>query len=143
MPRNSGGILLDETDYKRPLANSHDSTVVHCYLLDPLSRPQQVKMFAVKFLVLLAGLIGACSAGLLPAAVPAAAVAAPIPAALTIGTYASSYNAHAINHAVAAPYIASPVIAHAAAAPLAYSSLPAASFAYSGVPAATLIAGRR
>ena len=51
MPRNSGGILLDETDYKRPLANSHDSTVVHCDPPDPLSRPQQVKMFAVKFLV--------------------------------------------------------------------------------------------
>lgn len=83
-----------------------------------------------------AGLVAACSAGLLPAAVPAAvpaAIAAPVPAALTVGTYATSYNAHAINHAVAAPYIASPVIAHAAAAPLAYSSF----------PAATLIAGRR
>ncbi|OAD60735.1 hypothetical protein WN48_05297 [Eufriesea mexicana] len=92
-------------------------------------------MFAMKFLVLLAGFVAACSAGLLPAAVPAAvpaAFAAPVPAALTVGTYATSYNAHAVNHAVAAPYIASPVIAHAAA-PLAYHSLPAAAF----------VAGRR
>lgn len=83
--------------------------------------------------VLLAGLVAACSAGLIPAAVPAAVPAAfaPVPAALTVGTYATSYNAHAVNHAVAAPYIASPVIAHAA--PLAYSSL----------PAAALVAGRR
>lgn len=85
--------------------------------------------------VLLAGLVAACSAGLIPAAVPAAVpaafAAAPVPAALTVGTYATSYNAHAVNHAVAAPYIASPVIAHAA--PLAYSSL----------PAAALVAGRR
>ncbi|CAL7941485.1 unnamed protein product [Xylocopa violacea] len=88
-------------------------------------------MFAMKFLVLFAGLIAVCSAGIIPAAVPAA-FAAPVPAALTVGTYATSYNAHAINHAVAAPYIASPLVAHAAA-PLAYSSL----------PAATLIAGRR
>ncbi|XP_076757617.1 uncharacterized protein LOC143427402 [Xylocopa sonorina] len=87
---------------------------------------RKAKMFAMKFLVLFAGLIAASSAFLVPAA-PAA-----VPAALTVGTYASSYNAHAINHAVAAPYIASPLVAHAAA-PLAYSSL----------PAATLIAGRR
>ncbi|CAK9834454.1 hypothetical protein ANTRET_LOCUS10980 [Anthophora retusa] len=93
-------------------------------------------MFAMKFLVFFAGLIAICSAGLLPAAVPAAvpaAFAAPIPAALTVGTYATSYNAHAINHAVAAPYIASPLVAHAAPAP----------FAYTNLPAATLIAGRR
>lgn len=78
-------------------------------------------------------MVAACSAGLIPAAVPAAVPAAfaPVPAALTVGTYATSYNAHAVNHAVAAPYIASPVIAHAA--PLAYSSL----------PAAALVAGRR
>lgn len=84
-------------------------------------------------------MVAACSAGLIPAAVsaavpaavPAAFAAAPVPAALTVGTYATSYNAHAVNHAVAAPYIASPVIAHAA--PLAYPSL----------PAAALVAGRR
>ncbi|KZC11824.1 hypothetical protein WN55_03662, partial [Dufourea novaeangliae] len=86
--------------------------------------------------VLFAGLIAVCSAGVLHAAVPAA-IAAPIPAALTVGTYASSYNAHAINHAYAAPYIASPVVAHAA--PIA----PIAPYAYSGYPAAALIAGRR
>lgn len=96
------------------------------FLLFSLSRKKKV---------LLAGLVAACSAGLIPAAVPAAVpaafAAAPVPAALTVGTYATSYNAHAVNHAVAAPYIASPVIAHAA--PLAYSSL----------PAAALVAGRR
>lgn len=86
--------------------------------------------------VVLAGLIAAASAGLLPAAYPAAypaAFAAPVPAALTVGTYATSYNAHAINHAIAAPYIASPVIAHAAPA----------HFAYTGLPAAAYVAGRR
>ncbi|XP_043260712.1 pupal cuticle protein C1B-like [Colletes gigas] len=98
-------------------------------------------MSVAQILVLFAGLFAACSAGLLPAAVPAAyaapipaAYAAPIPAALTVGTYASSYNAHAINHAYAAPYYASPVVAHAA---------PVAHYAYSGLPAAALIAGRR
>ncbi|XP_031833037.1 uncharacterized protein LOC116427167 [Nomia melanderi] len=94
-------------------------------------------MSSARFLIIFAGLIAACSAGLIPAAVPAA-VAAPVPAALTVGTYASSYNAHAINHAIAAPYIASPVVAHAAA-PIA----PVASYAYSSYPAAALIAGRR
>ncbi|XP_076160937.1 uncharacterized protein LOC143143518 [Ptiloglossa arizonensis] len=101
-------------------------------------------MSIAQFLVFFAGLIAACSAGLLPAAVPAAipaavpaAFAAPIPAALTVGTYASSYNAHAINHAIAAPYIASPVVAHAA--PLAHVG----HVAYSGLPAAAIIAGRR
>ncbi|XP_029041783.1 uncharacterized protein LOC114875546 [Osmia bicornis bicornis] len=83
-------------------------------------------MSAMKFLVLFACLIAACSAGVLHA-VPAAYAAAPVPAALTVGTYASSYNAHAINHAIAAPYIASPVVAHAAA-PLAYTNLPAATY---------------
>ncbi|KAI4489158.1 hypothetical protein M0804_004656 [Polistes exclamans] len=69
-------------------------------------------------------------------------IPAPIPAALTVGTYASSYNAHAINHAIAAPYLAAHAVAPApaiAAAPLAYSALPAA-YAY---PAAPLLAGRR
>ncbi|XP_003702758.2 uncharacterized protein LOC100877767 [Megachile rotundata] len=81
-------------------------------------------MSAMKFLVFFACMIAACSAGVLHAAVPAVPAAyASVPAALTVGTYASSYNAHAINHAYAAPYIASPVVAHAAA-PLAYSSLP-------------------
>ncbi|XP_071638190.1 uncharacterized protein [Temnothorax longispinosus] len=76
-----------------------------------------------------------CSAGVVPAipAIPAA-----VPAALTVGTYATSYNAHAINHAIAAPYVA--------AAPLTYSAYPAYS-AYSALPAtaysAPIIAGRR
>lgn len=67
-----------------------------------------------------------CSAGVVPA-IPAA-----VPAALTVGTYATSYNAHAINHAIAAPYV------NVAAAPFAYSALSAA-YAYP----APILAGRR
>ncbi|XP_074098897.1 uncharacterized protein LOC141527369 [Cotesia typhae] len=70
-----------------------------------------------KCLILIFALVAACSAGIIAPAVPAA---------LTVGTYASSYNAHAINHAYAAPYVA-------AAAPLTYSAYPAA---YSALPAA-------
>ncbi|XP_023287577.1 uncharacterized protein LOC111673878 [Orussus abietinus] len=79
----------------------------------------------------LAALVAVCSAGLVPA----------VPAALTVGTYASSYNAHAINHAVAAPIVAAPAVA---AAPLAYPGYPAIS-AYHAIPAygAPIIAGRR
>lgn len=67
-----------------------------------------------------------CSAGIIPAAVPAA---------LTVGTYATSYNAHAINHAIAAPYVAA-----AAPAPLtypalsAYSAYPYSAYPYSAYP---------
>ncbi|KAH0546446.1 uncharacterized protein LOC123269356 [Cotesia glomerata] len=75
-----------------------------------------------KCLILFFALVAACSAGIIAPAVPAA---------LTVGTYASSYNAHAINHAYAAPYVAA--AAPLAAAPLTYSAYPAA---YSALPAA-------
>ncbi|XP_011869542.1 PREDICTED: uncharacterized protein LOC105562957 [Vollenhovia emeryi] len=68
--------------------------------------------------------ISVCSAGVVPA----------VPAALTVGTYATSYNAHTVNHAIAAPYVAAAPLAYPAYA--AYSALPAA---YS----APIIAGRR
>ncbi|KAI4499464.1 hypothetical protein M0802_005360 [Mischocyttarus mexicanus] len=90
-----------------------------------------------KIFVLIGALVAVCSAGIVPA-VPAA-----LPAAFTVGTYASSYNAHAINHALAAPYIAAPAVAAApafAASPVAYSPLSAAAYAY---PAAPFLAGRR
>ncbi|CAD6224770.1 GSCOCG00005544001-RA-CDS [Cotesia congregata] len=77
-----------------------------------------------KCLILFFALVAACSAGIIAPAVPAA---------LTVGTYASSYNAHAINHAYAAPYVAA--AAPLAAAPLTYSAYPAA---YSALPAHTL-----
>lgn len=78
--------------------------------------------------------MAACSAGL-------------VPAALTVGTYASSYNSHAVNHAYAAPYVAAAAPYVAAPAPLAYAAHPAA-YAYAGLPAysaysAPIIAGRR
>ncbi|XP_057318294.1 uncharacterized protein LOC130663195 [Microplitis mediator] len=63
-----------------------------------------------KCLILFFALVAVCSAGIIAPAVPAA---------LTVGTYASSYNAHAINHAYAAPYYAA---APAVAAPLTYSA---------------------
>lgn len=89
-----------------------------------------------------------CSAGtLIPAAVPAA---------LTVGTYASSYNAHSVNHAYAAPYVAapavaspygaSPYVAAPVASPFAYSSYayPAAYSGYSAYPyGAPIFAARR
>ncbi|CAD7082701.1 unnamed protein product [Hermetia illucens] len=53
-----------------------------------------------------------------------------------IAPYAASYNAHAINHAIAAPVVAAapaPLVAAAPALPAAYSALPAA---YSALPAA-------
>ncbi|XP_018401965.1 PREDICTED: uncharacterized protein LOC108779107 [Cyphomyrmex costatus] len=86
-----------------------------------------------KIFVLIGALVAVCSAGVIPAipAIPAA-----VPAALTVGTYATSYNAHAINHAIATPYVA-------AAAPLAYSAystLPAAAYSAYSAP---IIAGRR
>ncbi|XP_011689269.1 PREDICTED: uncharacterized protein LOC105450871 [Wasmannia auropunctata] len=83
-----------------------------------------------KIFILVGAFVTVCSAGVIPAisTIPAA-----VPAALTVGTYATSYNAHAINHAIAAPYVA------AAPAPLAYSAYPALSAAYS----APIITGRR
>ncbi|XP_046735797.1 uncharacterized protein LOC124405168 isoform X2 [Diprion similis] len=81
-----------------------------------------------KCLILVAALVAVCSGGNVPVAVPA-----PL-SALTVGTYASSYNAHAVNHAIAAPYVAPAVAAH----PFAYSAYPAF-----GAYSAPLIAGRR
>ncbi|XP_046735796.1 cuticle protein 19.8-like isoform X1 [Diprion similis] len=91
-----------------------------------------------KCLILVAALVAVCSGGNVPVAVPA-----PL-SALTVGTYASSYNAHAVNHAIAAPYVAAPV----AASPYVAPAVAAHPFAYSAYPAfgaysAPLIAGRR
>lgn len=87
--------------------------------------------------IVVSALMAVSCAGVVPA-VPAIS-AIPAPAALTVGTYATSYNAHAINHAIAAPYVA--------AAPLAYSALPlpTAYGAYGtyGAYSAPIIAGRR
>ncbi|XP_034934170.1 calphotin-like [Chelonus insularis] len=94
-------------------------------------RPSSIKMMT-KCIIFFFALVAICSAGLVPAAVPAA---------LTVGTYASSYNAHAVNHAYAAPYVAAPAVA---AAPLAYSAYP---YSYSAIPAtyaaAPIFAARR
>ncbi|OXU21413.1 hypothetical protein TSAR_015384 [Trichomalopsis sarcophagae] len=79
-----------------------------------------------KCLIVLVALVAVCSAGIVPAAVPAA---------LTVGTYATSYNAHAINHAIAAPYtVAAAPYTVAAAAPLTYSAAYPALSAYSAYP---------
>ncbi|CAG9561166.1 unnamed protein product [Danaus chrysippus] len=75
--------------------------------------------FNSKFMVIFALTIAATNAGVLPlAAAPAALVApavAPVAsAAYAVAPYASSYSAHSINHAVAAPVVASaPVVAPA------------------------------
>ncbi|XP_063995646.1 uncharacterized protein LOC135173002 [Diachasmimorpha longicaudata] len=94
--------------------------------------PKTIKMMT-KCLILFFAFVAVCSAG---AIVPAA-----VPAALTVGTYASSYNAHSVNHAYAAPYVAAPAVAAPA---LAYSSYGYAPAAYSAYPfAAPIIAARR
>lgn len=77
--------------------------------------------------------LSSVSAGVIP-------VAAPLAAAGVVAPYATSYNAHTVNHAVAAPFVAaSPLIAPAAklvAAPAA-APLVASPFAYTaaGLPA--------
>lgn len=62
-----------------------------------------------------------------------------IPAALAVAPYASSYNAHTVNHAVAAPVVSS---AAYVAAPAAYAASPyiaspyyASPYSYAGLPA--------
>ncbi|XP_036148334.1 uncharacterized protein LOC105834759 [Monomorium pharaonis] len=83
-----------------------------------------------KILILVGALVAVCSGGAIPA-IPAIPAAVPASAALTVGTYATSYSAHAVNHAIAAPYVA--------AAPLTYSVYHALPATYS----APIIAGRR
>ncbi|XP_058461337.1 cuticle protein 21.3-like [Malaya genurostris] len=102
---------------------------------------------SAKFVICLAMcVLSSVSAGVIP-------VAAPLAAAGVVAPYATSYNAHTVNHAIAAPYVAAaPVLAPAAklvaapgvAAPLAYSAytgLPAfgAYSAYNGFPASYVI----
>ncbi|XP_058055943.1 cuticle protein 76-like [Anopheles bellator] len=65
--------------------------------------------------------LGTVSAGVVP-------VAAPLAAAGVIAPYATSYNAHTVNHNIAAPYVA------AAAAPVAVAKYVAAPAAYSAAP---------
>ncbi|XP_011304914.1 cuticle protein 16.5, isoform A [Fopius arisanus] len=120
-----GPAVLDDARY--PLNISFPSET---------EQTPQIKMMT-KCLILFFAFVAVCSAGTL---VPAA-----VPAALTVGTYATSYNAHSVNHAYAAPYVAAPAVAApAVAAPLAYSpyAYPAAYSAYSPF-AAPIIAARR
>lgn len=93
----------------------------------------------VKYLsqkVLIGAFAAICSAGVVPA-IPAA-----VPAALTVGTYATSYNAHAINHAIATPYVAAAPAA-IAVAPAAYAAAPLTYSALATPFSAPIIAGRR
>ncbi|XP_066594929.1 ice-structuring glycoprotein-like [Prorops nasuta] len=134
--RGPGVVYRDE----RSSSMQEERAMIPPFLTTPSpSKPPGKIMF--KCFLLVAALVAVSSAGIVPAAVPAA---------LTVGTYATSYNAHAINHAVAAPYVAAPAVAAAPA--LAYSALPAAYSAYpaysaySAYPAAysaPIIAGRR
>ncbi|XP_055527666.1 uncharacterized protein LOC129720241 [Wyeomyia smithii] len=102
---------------------------------------------SAKFVICLAicALSSVVSAGVIP-------VAAPLAAAGVVAPYATSYNAHTINHAIAAPYVAAaPLVAPAAKlvaapaavahAPLAYSGLHAfgAYSAYTGFPPSYVI----
>ncbi|KAL1451888.1 hypothetical protein WDU94_006223, partial [Cyamophila willieti] len=70
------------------------------------------------FALIVASLAATVYGGVLP-------LAASIP-------YATSYSAHSVNHAIAAPVVAAPV-APVVAAPAAYSALPAA-YPYSAYP---------
>ncbi|EJY57392.1 AAEL017397-PA [Aedes aegypti] len=89
---------------------------------------------SAKFVICLAlCALSTVSAGVLPLA------AAPLAATGVVAPYATSYNAHTINHAIAAPYVAAaaPYVAAPAAkllaapAPLAYSAYGAALPAFS------------
>ncbi|XP_065076641.1 cuticle protein 38-like [Ochlerotatus camptorhynchus] len=74
--------------------------------------------------------LSSVSAGVVP-------VAAPLAAAGVVAPYATSYNAHTVNHNIAAPYVsAAPVVAKYVAAPAAYAAAPAAYTAYAAAPAA-------
>ncbi|KAL9701271.1 hypothetical protein quinque_004712 [Culex quinquefasciatus] len=82
-------------------------------------------------------------------------LAAPLAAAGVVAPYATSYNAHTVNHAVAAPFVAAaPYVAAApaaklvaapaaygyAASPFGYAGFPAAAYtAYNGFPASYVI----
>ena len=57
-------------------------------------------------LQVLATLAACCSAGIVPAVAPALPVAVAPALSAYPYTYASSYNAHVVNHALAAPFIA-------------------------------------
>ncbi|XP_055541593.1 uncharacterized protein LOC129727620 [Wyeomyia smithii] len=79
------------------------------------------------FFTICCAILGMVSAGILP-------LAAPLAATGVIAPYATSYNAHTVNHNIAAPYVAAtpfaaPVVArYAAAAP---AVVPAGLAAYS------------
>ncbi|KAF7992046.1 hypothetical protein HCN44_001371 [Aphidius gifuensis] len=79
-----------------------------------------------KCYIVLSAIVAACSAGNI--AVPVAAA----PAALTVGTYASTYNSHSVEHAHAAPIVASYATPYVAPAYSAYStySAPLSAAAY-------------
>ncbi|XP_050091471.1 cuticle protein 19.8-like [Anopheles aquasalis] len=95
-------------------------------------------MSAKIVICLVACVLGVASAGVIP-------VAAPLAAAGVVAPYATSYNAHTVNHAVAAPVVAAapaavvaPAARFVAPAPLAYTAagLPAYSaYTAAGLPA--------
>ncbi|XP_049546506.1 cuticle protein 19.8-like [Anopheles darlingi] len=95
-------------------------------------------MSAKVVICLVACVLGVASAGVIP-------VAAPLAAAGVVAPYATSYNAHTVNHAVAAPVVAAapaavvaPAARIVAPAPLAYTAagLPAYSaYTAAGLPA--------
>ncbi|XP_062550019.1 cuticle protein 38-like [Armigeres subalbatus] len=101
---------------------------------------------SAKFVICLAlCALSTVSAGVLPLA------AAPFAAAGVVAPYATSYNAHTVNHAIAAPYVAAaaaPLVAAPAAkllaapSPFAYSAYGAALPAfspYTALPAASYV----
>uniref|UniRef100_A0A182SNL5 Uncharacterized protein n=1 Tax=Anopheles maculatus TaxID=74869 RepID=A0A182SNL5_9DIPT len=72
---------------------------------------------------------GAASAGVVP-------FAAPLAAAGVVAPYATSYNAHTVNHAVAAPVVAAaPAVVAAPAARFVAPAAPALAYTAAGLPA--------
>uniref|UniRef100_A0A182TE37 Galectin n=1 Tax=Anopheles melas TaxID=34690 RepID=A0A182TE37_9DIPT len=72
---------------------------------------------------------GAASAGVVP-------LAAPLAAAGVVAPYATSYNAHTVNHAVAAPVVAAaPAVVAAPAARFVAPAAPALAYTAAGLPA--------
>ncbi|XP_023245778.1 uncharacterized protein LOC111643019 [Copidosoma floridanum] len=93
--------------------------------------PNKCLVSVVAVLVGFFTLMSGCSAGVLP------------PATLTVATVGSSFNSHAINHAIAAPYLATaPLAAYSVASPAAYA-YPYAAYYNPYNPAAPYVAYRR
>ncbi|KAJ8713440.1 hypothetical protein PYW07_013810 [Mythimna separata] len=121
--RGSSAVLLNETNssIKRDDALETAQSIGFFSVTTCEQSHTPSKMIA-KFVVVLALAVAAASAGV----VAPAALVAPVAPAAYVAPYASSYSAHAVNHAVAAPVVSAPYVAAAPYAAAPYVAAPAA-----------------